>query len=182
MNLIITRVAKILEVEHQTLALAESCTGGQISALFTARSGASKYFQGSIVSYANHVKHDLLGVRESQLIKSGAVSREVALAMAHGARKALKANWSISVTGIAGPTGGTKKKPVGLVFYAVAGPRFAKVEKRIFSGNRKMIQKKAAESAVTLLITSLNKFFQRRKNGSTSRRKRKSARTRSQCD
>jgi PncC family amidohydrolase len=157
----LTRIAKILTAHYQTLGLAESCTGGQIAASFTAKSGASKFFNGAIVSYANSAKRDLLGVRETQLKKHGAVSKEVALAMARGARRALKVDWAVSVTGIAGPTGGTKNKPVGLVFYAVVGPHFAKVENRIISGTRKRIQKEAAENSVLLLTNSLITYFQK---------------------
>jgi nicotinamide-nucleotide amidase len=177
----LARIAEILTTQNQTLACGESCTGGQISAFFVKKSGASKFFIGAIVSYADEVKRDLLGVTEAQLRKTGAVSKEVALEMAKGVCRKLKSDWSVAVTGIAGPTGGTRKKPVGLVFYAVAGPRFAKVEKRIFSGNRKKIQKKAVNHSVELLLTSLEHFFQRRKNGS-SRRKRKSTGSRSQCN
>ena len=137
------------------LVLAESCTGGLISSVLTENSGASKYFLGSVVSYANQAKHDLLGVPEKVLRTQGAVSKETASLMVKGARKVLQADWSVSVTGIAGPTGGAPLKPVGLVFLAVAGPGFVKVKKKIFRGSRKKIQRQAAQAALALLLKNL---------------------------
>ena len=148
-------VSDRLSSRGETLGVAESCTGGQISAALTSGSGASRFFLGSVVSYANSLKHDLLGVGNKDLQKFGAVSKEVALSMAEGALKTLRCDWAIAVTGVAGPTGGTKKKPVGLVYYAVAGPGVAVVEKKIFDGSRKQIQKNATENSVRLLLKQL---------------------------
>lgn len=139
----------------QKLGVAESCTGGQISALLTSIPGASKVFQGAVVSYSNDVKIDVLGVKEKTLKKYGAVSSQVALEMARGALKVLKSDWAIAVTGVAGPDGGTKLKPVGLVYCAVVGPKVALVERNIFSGHRKSIQQKSTERSIELLLKKI---------------------------
>jgi PncC family amidohydrolase len=135
-----------------TLALAESCTGGLISSTLTEIPGSSKYFFGSVVSYANRAKRDLLGLSEKVLRTEGAVSKVAASKMALGARKVFHSDWSVSVTGIAGPAGGTPLKPVGLVFIAVAGPKFVKVAKKNFKGSRKKIQRAAGCEALKLLL------------------------------
>ena len=151
----VRQISKKLAARGEMLGLAESCTGGQISALLTSLPGASKVFQGAVISYTNKVKHDVLGVSEKLLKSHGPVSREVVLQMARGALKVLDCDWVVSVTGVAGPAGGTKKTPVGLVFYAVVGPRVAVVVKKVFSGTRKDIQKKATERSVQLLLRKL---------------------------
>ncbi len=109
-----------LREKHLTLGFAESCTGGLAAAAVVAVPGASDVFCGSVVSYANEVKHDLLGVPETVLESAGAVSAPCALQMARGALDALGCDIAVSVTGIAGPGGGTEKKPVGTVYIAVA--------------------------------------------------------------
>ncbi len=114
------RVHKLLIAERKTLALAESCTGGRIAAALTAIPGASTYFLGSLVVYSNAMKTQFLGVSEKLLQEKGAVSQEVVLAMLEGLFKTTKADVGAAVTGIAGPTGGTKEKPVGTVWIAVA--------------------------------------------------------------
>ena len=148
--------AKLVQMKFSknnlSLALAESCTGGLISMTLTEIPGASKYFFGSVVSYANQAKRDLLGVSEKILRAKGAVSKEAARMMATGSRKIFRTDWAVSVTGIAGPAGGTPQKPVGLVFVAVAGPKFVKVAKKNFKGSRKEIQRAAAREALTLLL------------------------------
>ncbi len=148
-------IAKNLNKKKQTLGLAESCTGGHISSCITETPGASKFFNGCIVSYANSAKTDLLGVPRKVLIKHGAVSKQTAIGMALGARKALRSTWAVSVTGIAGPTGGSESKPVGLVFASVVGPNVEVVVKNIFKGSRKTIQYQAAEQALRLLLRYL---------------------------
>ena len=151
----VKKLVKTMASQNLTLGLAESCTGGLISAMVTEIPGVSKVFLGAIVSYANEVKHDLLRVPDTVLETAGAVSKPTAEAMARGARRVLKSDWTISVTGIAGPTGGNARKPVGLVFFAIAGPDFEKVNRRIFKGNRKKIQQQAAIAAVTQLLEVL---------------------------
>ncbi|HZO15471.1 MAG TPA: competence/damage-inducible protein A [Polyangiaceae bacterium] len=138
-----------------TLAVAESCTGGLIAQQLTAIP-ASDYFIGGAVAYANTAKTNLLGVSEDTLRGHGAVSAEVAAEMAEGARRAFNCDVAVSVTGIAGPTGGTSDKPVGLCYWAVAHPNGTKVEHRVFNGNRNQIQQQAAFAALDLLRRAFN--------------------------
>ena len=135
-----------------TLATAESCTGGMVAARLTSVPGSSDVFLGSIVSYADAVKVDELGVTEELLREHGAVSAEVARAMAHGGRERLGADVGVSVTGIAGPGGGTPEKPVGLVYLHAAGP--GGVERRgelSFPGDRATIRTRATVAALHLV-------------------------------
>src|SRR5690606_25922480 len=118
----IENIAKTLVERGQTLAFAESCTGGKISARIVTNSGASSYYLGSVVSYANSIKEDVLGVSPNLLRSVGAVSAPVALEMARGVKELTGATWALSVTGIAGPSGGTEAKPVGTVWFGVLGP------------------------------------------------------------
>ena len=115
-------VLEQLRQRNQTLAVAESCTGGGLGAALAAVPGASAVFLGGVIAYANAVKPELLGVAPELLAAHGAVSDPVARAMAEGARRATGAHWALAVTGIAGPAGGSAEKPVGLVHIAVAGP------------------------------------------------------------
>jgi nicotinamide-nucleotide amidase len=115
-------VLELLRERGQTLAVAESCTGGGIGAALAAVPGASDVFLGGVIAYANAVKQELLGVPAEALAAHGAVSDPVAIAMAEGACRTTRADWAIAVTGIAGPGGGSTEKPVGLVHIAVAGP------------------------------------------------------------
>ena len=117
--------------------------------------GASAIFNGSVVAYANGIKMNLLGVPKAALLDYGAVSEPVVLAMAQGVRRALDTDYSVAVTGIAGPGGGTKKKPVGTVYIAVAGPTGANAWVYHFSGNRDAIKAQTAETALTSLLNLL---------------------------
>lgn len=137
------------------LALAESCTGGLISEWLTEQPGASEYFLGAVVSYANSAKTSLLGVEERLLREHGAVSEEVAKAMAVGAQARFLASHAIATTGIAGPSGGTPEKPVGLVHFALAGPAGVAHEHRIIRGDRRQIQSRAAMQALMMLHAEL---------------------------
>lgn len=140
-----------------TLGLAESCTGGLISSQLTQVAGVSQVYNGGVVSYSNFAKMTILGVPSEDLESYGAVSKEVALKMAQGIKKILKSDVGLSVTGLAGPTGGTKKKPIGLVFIAVVGPNFEKLERHVFTSfngeplNRQDIQLKTSQKAWELL-------------------------------
>ncbi len=134
-----------------TIAVAESCTGGKLGDLITDVSGSSDYFLGGVISYSNESKVSLLGVSSKTLRAKGAVSREVALQMADGVRKKLKADIGASTTGIAGPTGATKRKPVGLVYIAVCDAKFGIVERQVFKGSRYAVKTKAARRAIELL-------------------------------
>ena len=106
----------------ETLSVAESCTGGELGQMITEISGSSDYFWGGVIAYNNSVKVDLLGVNPEDLVKFGAVSSIVAEQMAVGIKKHLSTTWGLSITGIAGPTGGTRTKPVGLVYIGLAEP------------------------------------------------------------
>ncbi len=122
----------ILRHRNQTLSVAESCTGGALGAELTKVSGASDVFIGGVVAYSNSIKENLLGVSQKLLQKHGAVSKEVAEAMALGVRKEFETDWSIAITGLAGPGGGSETKPVGLVHIAIAGPNFCNSRAEIF--------------------------------------------------
>ena len=140
-----------LRRRRQTLASAESCTGGMISAALTDVPGASDVFLGGVVSYSNDAKENLLGVPHDTLLAHGAVSEEVARAMAEGVRRRLSADWGVGITGIAGPTGGTEEKPVGLVHWAVAGPDGTEARHRVFLGDRPIIRQWSVNAALDLL-------------------------------
>ncbi|HSQ41408.1 MAG TPA: nicotinamide-nucleotide amidohydrolase family protein [Fibrobacteraceae bacterium] len=133
-------VVRHLQNIGHTLAVAESCTGGMLGQAVTAVSGSSAVFWGGVVAYQNEVKRDLLGVPWDLLQKYGAVSEEVARAMASGARRALGSNWGLATTGIAGPGGGSPEKPVGTVWMAVDGPGVQIAFREIFSGDRDEIR------------------------------------------
>lgn len=149
-------VARALRSKGWRLALAESCTGGLISHLLTSHAGASEYLMGAAVTYANSAKSRLVGVSEDTLRGHGAVSAEVAAEMAEGARRLCEADVGLSVTGIAGPSGGSSAKPVGLCYWAVAlgpsaHPGGTIVRDRVFYGDRNEIQMHAAFASLDLL-------------------------------
>jgi PncC family amidohydrolase len=133
------------------LATAESCTGGLLAACLTEVPGASRVFEGGVVVYSNAMKERLLGVKPATLLAHGAVSEPVAREMALGACARLGADYAVSITGIAGPGGGTADKPVGLVYVAVAGNRAAKVLRREFSGDRAEVRAQTVDTALQLL-------------------------------
>ena len=147
-------VAQAVRNSGLRLALAESCTGGLMAQLLTSEP-ASDYLAGGLVTYANDAKVKLLGVPESLLEEHGAVSEPVAKAMAIGAARAMGAALAVATTGIAGPTGGTEDKPVGLVYYAVAYPGGVQVRHQVFFGDRSRVQRIAAFSALQLLRTCI---------------------------
>jgi nicotinamide-nucleotide amidase len=133
------------------MGLAESCTGGQASALVTSVPGASNVFSGAIVAYANEVKQAVLGVPTETLESHGAVSEATAIAMAEGVRRALRCDWGISITGIAGPGGETPEKPVGTVHFAATGPGLVRHQHRIIRSERSRVQRMAAYLALNWL-------------------------------
>ena len=135
----------------QTLAAAESCTGGLVSAHLTDVPGASQVFLGGVVSYSNEAKEQMIDVPHETLVAHGAVSEEVARAMASGVRSRFGADWGVSITGIAGPTGGTDEKPVGLVHFAVAGPREVMARHRVFLGDRSIVREWSMNAVLDLL-------------------------------
>ena len=141
-----------------TLATAESCTGGFIAHKVTNVPGASKIFPGGIVAYSNEVKQNFLGVRPETLKKHGAVSEAVAREMAIGARKKFGADFAIAVTGIAGPTGGMKGKPVGTIFIAVAGKFGTVVERRLNPFGREKFKEITTRQALEMLYLRLTEM------------------------
>ena len=147
-------VSKLLKKQNKKLAIAESCTGGYISHLITSLSGSSQFFEGSIVSYSNEIKRDVLNVRETNLKKHGAVSEMVVTDMALNTMSLFETDYAIATSGIAGPTGGTEEKPVGLVWIAVATPTKVVTQKFLFgkNGGREVIIKRAAMAALNMLI------------------------------
>jgi len=132
---------KELAKRNQTVVFAESCTGGLLSSSITSISGSSQVFQGSIVSYSNELKNLLLNISEDMLKRYGAVSEEVCEAMAINAKKKLGADWAVAISGIAGPEGGSKEKPVGLVYISISGPNNKITNiKKIFNSTRNRIE------------------------------------------
>jgi len=149
------RVGQALRRRKWTLSLAESCTGGLVSHRLTNVPGSSEYYRGCIVSYANEAKVGLLMVRPETLAAHGAVSRETALEMAVGARRALSADVGLSVTGIAGPGGATPDKPVGLTWIAVSTPEGQAAVRQVWPGDREAVKAQSAEAALALLLRAV---------------------------
>jgi nicotinamide-nucleotide amidase len=144
-------VMELARARGLTLATAESCTGGLVAGRLTSVAGSSDVFRGSVVAYSNEVKIAALGVAEETLAQHGAVSPETALELARGARCTLGADVTVSVTGIAGPGGGTREKPVGIVYLCAAGPD-GEIEQQLrFGGGRNQIRRYAAVAALHLL-------------------------------
>lgn len=152
-------VGRLLTKSGKTLATAESCTGGYVAHLITSVPGSSRYFQGSLVSYSNDIKRDLLNVREDNLKRRGAVSEQVVSDMALNAMGLFDVDYTIATSGIAGPDGGTKEKPVGTVWIAVATPvRLTTREFRFGSRTgRKQIIERAARAALNMLRVEIEK-------------------------
>ncbi len=146
----------MLRSRGRTVALAESCTGGLLGAMMTSVPGSSDYFLASFVTYSNHAKVDTLGVHHAVLAEHGAVSSECAAEMASGARRAGRADIGLSITGIAGPGGGSETKPVGLTYIAVDDGIVRRVERHVFPGGRDDVRTAAAERALHMLIELLS--------------------------
>ena len=145
------KLVALLKAQGLTCATAESCTGGGVGAAITAVAGSSAVFAGGVISYANEVKRDVLGVKAETLATAGAVSSETAAQMAEGVRKLLKTDLAVSLTGIAGPDGGSDEKPVGLVWFALATKEGVRTEKAIFPGERASIREQAVVHALGML-------------------------------
>ncbi|MFK4106660.1 CinA family protein [Streptomyces sp. NPDC019531] len=162
MNSPAAQVVRLLTVKGQTLAVAESLTGGLVAAEITAAPGASQAFRGSVTAYATELKHELLGVDATLLAQRGAVDPQVAAQMAAGVRKALGADWGIATTGVAGPEP-QDGKPVGTVFVAVEGPSAnasataggEKVTALRLNGDRAEIRMESVRSVLALLLEEL---------------------------
>ena len=148
------RLVALLDARGMTCATAESCTGGGIGSAITAISGSSAVYLGGVVSYANEVKSGVLGVKEDTLSKFGAVSSETATEMAVGAKRLTGADIAVSVTGIAGPGGGSAEKPVGLVWFGLASDSGVRTEKALFCGDRARVRKQAVVHALGMLTAA----------------------------
>lgn len=149
------RLAALLSARRLTLATAESCTGGLVGAAVTAVPGSSDFYLGGVVSYANAAKVELLGVLPATLAAYGAVSAEMAVEMAAGARMRLQTDLAVSTTGIAGPGGGSPDKPVGLVFVAVASNSGVTAMCHHFEGDRETVRIGATLAALEALVAAV---------------------------
>ncbi len=149
------QVGELLTQRGWMLAVAESCTGGLLGHRITSVSGSSAYFAGGVISYSNEAKERILGVLHETLVDHGAVSAETALAMARGARRLFRADMAVSVTGVAGPTGGTPEKPVGLVYLGLAVEGAELYERHVWEGDRAANKEQSAEAALKLMLEYL---------------------------
>lgn len=149
------RVGALLADRGLTLVTAESCTGGLLAHRITNVSGSSAYYLGGVVAYADQVKEESLGVRRETLLVHGAVSEETAREMASGVRQRIGADVAVSITGIAGPTGGTPEKPVGLAYVALSAPDVEICRRHIWQGDRLANKQQSAQAALQLLLDYL---------------------------
>lgn len=149
------RIGSIMLKAGKTLSAAESCTGGLVGMLLTSVPGSSKWFKGGVIAYSNAVKTDILNVPLSVIKEDGAVSKETVLAMATGVRKLIGTDFSVSISGIAGPGGGTTEKPVGTVWIAVRGEKSVSAETKRFAGKRDVVRRKAADYLLEKLYAFL---------------------------
>ena len=145
------KIIKHLIKNNISITTAESCTGGLISSEIVKHSGVSSIYSGSIISYSNEIKHKLLGVEERILEKYGAVSKECVEQMSYGVQKIFEADISIAVSGIAGPDGGSKEKPVGTVFIGVLYKNKLQIEKNLFKGDRIKVQQSTKNRAFEIV-------------------------------
>lgn len=148
MNALARRVGRRLKARRAMLVTAESCTGGWVSQAVTAISGSSDWFERGFVAYSNAAKQQMLGVKKKTLQKYGAVSEETAREMAKGALKRSRGTIAVAVTGVAGPTGGTVRKPVGMVCFAFATSRAVSSETRRLKGNRASVRRQSVVHAL----------------------------------
>ena len=148
-------LGRLLQERHQTIATAESCTGGRLAAMLNAQSGSSAYYMGSVIAYDNAVKQSVLGVNADTLANDGAVSEATVRQMAEGVRELMHTDYAIATSGIAGPTGGTPDKPVGTVWLAWATPEGVTAECRHFTGDREQVTQNAAMASVAKLVLRL---------------------------
>ena len=148
-------IGALLIAQGLSLVTAESCTGGLVAHRITNAPGSSAYFLGGFVTYTNEAKEELLGVRHETLVSHGAVSEQTASEMANGARQRMGADLAISTTGIAGPTGGTPLKPVGLVYIALSAPDLELCRRHIWKGDRLDNKEQSAEASLKLILSYL---------------------------
>ena len=148
-------LGETLERRGLTLATAESCTGGLVGHRITNISGSSVYYMGAVVAYSYQAKVDLLGVNWDTLDTYGAVSAETVMGMAAGARKVLKADIAVSISGIAGPAGGTPEKPVGTVWFGLEAPDGTWTRRHNFEGDRLEVKQQSAVAAMQFILDYL---------------------------
>jgi PncC family amidohydrolase len=146
------RVKVVFTAKQLTIATAESCTGGLLAGRITEVSGSSAYFVGGVVSYSYSAKEALLGVDHDTLLREGAVSEAVARQMARGARTRLQTDVAVSITGVAGPTGGTPDKPVGLTWIGLSDSTGERAERFVWEGDRGENREQSVEAALQMLI------------------------------
>lgn len=149
------QIGEVLRKKKVTIATAESCTGGEIAHLLTSVPGSSDYFKGAVVSYANEVKVNVLGVNATDIEKEGAVSETVVVQMAEGVKKLMGTDYAVSTSGVAGPEGGTPEKPVGTVWIGVTTPEKTFAKKFVFSFARERNIAKASVKALELVMTEV---------------------------
>ena len=148
-------VSYLLQMRGMTLATAESCTGGMLAERITSVSGSSRHFLGGVVVYSNELKTQFANVPKTMIDQYGAVSREVAQALAEGIRKRCLSSYGVGITGVAGPTGGTEQKPVGLVYVALASDEGTQVVERNFPADRARVRQFAAMQALEMIRRAL---------------------------
>ena len=148
------RLVGLLKARGLTCATAESCTGGGVGFAITSVAGASEVFAGGVISYSNEVKREVLGVSAATLAAVGAVSGEVAAQMADGVRRLLKTDLAVSLTGVAGPGGGSAEKPVGLVWFGISTPSGTHTERMLFTGDRTAVRDRAIDHALGMLTAA----------------------------
>ncbi|MBI2794108.1 MAG: competence/damage-inducible protein A [Ignavibacteria bacterium] len=151
-------LADRLKENGETLSVAESCTGGLLGETLTEVQGSSEWFMGGIISYSNDAKMNLLGVEQSVLDAYGAVSQEVAIQMCTGVQRQFNTTWSIGITGVAGPAGGTEEKPVGTVWIGIAGKRGAFAKHFLFGTERRVNRERSVGAAVSMLLLELSRI------------------------
>jgi nicotinamide-nucleotide amidase len=155
----VAAVSKSLRAQDATVAFAESCTGGLAGELATSESGATSFFRGSVVAYADEIKTAVLGVKPETIADFGAVSEPTAREMAEGAKRVCGSTVAVAITGVAGPEGGAPDKPVGTVCFAICGPGTTRTSTKLFSGSRERVRTAAAYYALDLA----RRYFDTRK-------------------
>jgi nicotinamide-nucleotide amidase len=158
MEKLLEDVSSLMFTKGLTIAVAESCTGGLISHMLTNIPGSSRYFERGIISYSNNAKMEILGVKKDTLLRHGAVSSDTGKEMADGIRRIAKVDIGLATTGIAGPDGGTKEKPVGLVYLALSDSKDTLIKKAYFNGSRQEIKDDALKTALEMLLEYLKDY------------------------
>ena len=155
---LLNNISNKLKKKNLSIATAESCTGGLLAHLLTNMSGSSEYFERGVVTYSDISKIELLGIPKETIKDYGAVSEETAMAMAIGIKEISNVDIGISTTGIAGPTGGTKEKPVGLVYIGITTSKNTQVKRYIFSEKRVQNKERACNESLKILSDAINRW------------------------